>query len=606
MTRVAAGDPALYGQIVAANAEAVLDLLAEVREPAGRRDRRRRRRGPGRRWSAARGGRRRHPGHPGQARRPGAADARRSSCRCPTTPASWPGCSPTPGASEVNIEDVHIDHDPGRPVGLVELVVDEGRAEHLLGLSGIPGLGHSPVGLPAREQCQPRRIVVAVDGTSGSGKSSTSRGVADRLGLRYLDTGAMYRAMTWWMLRHGVDVHDPAAVAARCAEPRIESGTDPLGADHHRRRRGRRRAIRSDDVNAAVSPVSAVPEVRARLLGLQRAAIEAASAGPGSWSRAATSARSSGPEAPVKVYLTADPRPRAPRAARPRRAAPTSRPTRESLLARDRIDSGRAVSPLVMAEGAVHIDTTPYTLDEVIDQVVALVEPSDRERRAMTDRHAQRAAAQRPNGTRPRYLLHPLRPLARCVIRRRVEVRVHDGEKRAARRAGDLRRQPRRRRRRAAAGDLRAAAGARADQAGDVRGRWAGSCSASGQIPLDRFNTDPRRSSAACGCCATASASGSSPRAPAARASSTGSTRGAAYLALVSGAPVVPVDAVRHPRARRRQPARCRPRAEVVDMVFGAPFTFAQRRGRAPSTRSRKRPSTLAGAHARPPRPRRR
>ncbi len=60
-------------------------------------------------------------------------------------------------------------------------------------------------------------IVVAVDGTSGSGKSSTSRGVADRLGLRYLDTGAMYRAMTWWMLRHGVDVHDSGAVAARCA-----------------------------------------------------------------------------------------------------------------------------------------------------------------------------------------------------------------------------------------------------------------------------------------------------------------------------------------------------------------------------------------------------
>ena len=71
-------------------------------------------------------------------------------------------------------------------------------------------------------------LVVAVDGTSGSGKSSTSRGVADRLGLRYLDTGAMFRAMTWWMLRQGVDVHDPAAVAARCHEPEIVSGTDPL------------------------------------------------------------------------------------------------------------------------------------------------------------------------------------------------------------------------------------------------------------------------------------------------------------------------------------------------------------------------------------------
>src|SRR6195952_1111598 len=69
--------------------------------------------------------------------------------------------------------------------------------------------------------------VVAMDGPSGSGKSSTSRGVAVRLGLRYLDTGAMYRAMTWWMLRAGVDVHAAEAVAARCSEPLIEAGTDP-------------------------------------------------------------------------------------------------------------------------------------------------------------------------------------------------------------------------------------------------------------------------------------------------------------------------------------------------------------------------------------------
>ena len=71
-------------------------------------------------------------------------------------------------------------------------------------------------------------LVVAIDGPSGSGKSSTSRGVASRLGLRYLDTGAMFRAMTWWMLREGVDVHDVAAVAARVSEPAIVSGTDPL------------------------------------------------------------------------------------------------------------------------------------------------------------------------------------------------------------------------------------------------------------------------------------------------------------------------------------------------------------------------------------------
>src|SRR5918994_5120387 len=72
-------------------------------------------------------------------------------------------------------------------------------------------------------------LVVAIDGPSGSGKSSTSRGVAARLGLRYLDTGAMFRGMTWWLLREGVDVRDREAVAARAGEPEILSGTDPRG-----------------------------------------------------------------------------------------------------------------------------------------------------------------------------------------------------------------------------------------------------------------------------------------------------------------------------------------------------------------------------------------
>ena len=73
----------------------------------------------------------------------------------------------------------------------------------------------------------PAGVVVAMDGPSGSGKSSTSRGVAQKLGLRYLDTGAQFRAMTVWMLRHGGDVSDPEAVAARAGEPHLVSGTDP-------------------------------------------------------------------------------------------------------------------------------------------------------------------------------------------------------------------------------------------------------------------------------------------------------------------------------------------------------------------------------------------
>ena len=210
-------------------------------------------------------------------------------------------------------------------------------------------------------------LVVAVDGTSGSGKSSTSRGVAERLGLRYLDTGAMFRAMTWWLLREGVDVRDVAAVAAVADRPRIESGTDPLaptitvdGVDVSVE-------IRGEAVTAAVSPVSAVPEVRARLLDLQREVIgdggivvEGRDIGSVVW-----------PQAEVKVYLSADPDARAARRTAEQGGTDVAT-TQQSLLERDRIDSGRATAPLTMADGAVHVDSTHLTLDEVIETILAL------------------------------------------------------------------------------------------------------------------------------------------------------------------------------------------------------------------------------------------
>jgi CMP/dCMP kinase len=209
--------------------------------------------------------------------------------------------------------------------------------------------------------------VIAVDGTSGSGKSSTSRGVAERLGLRYLDTGAMFRAMTWWLLSEGVDVHDGEAVAAVAGRPHIESGTDPLaptitvdGVDVSVE-------IRSAEVNAAVSPVSAVPAVRTRLLDLQRQAIgeggivvEGRDIGSVVW-----------PQAEVKVYLSADPDARAERRAAEEGGTDLAS-TQQSLLERDRIDSGRATAPLTMADGAVHVDSTHLTLDEVIETILAL------------------------------------------------------------------------------------------------------------------------------------------------------------------------------------------------------------------------------------------
>lgn len=211
-------------------------------------------------------------------------------------------------------------------------------------------------------------VVVAIDGPSGSGKSSTSRGVAAKLALRYLDTGAMFRAMTWWMLEHDIDINDPAAVAAHAQQPDIVSGTDPLAPTITVDGTDVAAAIRGEDVTGAVSPVSAVPEVRERLLALQREAIgdgaivvEGRDIGSVVW-----------PQAEVKLYLTADPAARALRRAAEEGGSDLAA-TEQSLLARDKIDSGRATAPLVMADGAHHIDTTPYTLDEVIDEVVALV-----------------------------------------------------------------------------------------------------------------------------------------------------------------------------------------------------------------------------------------
>ena len=207
-----------------------------------------------------------------------------------------------------------------------------------------------------------------MDGPSGSGKSSTSRGVATALGLRYLDTGAQFRAMTQWMLDNDVDVTDHALVATLADRPVIASGTDPQdptiavdGVDVAT-------AIRTQEVTAAVSDVASVPEVRARLLALQRSLIgdggivvEGRDIGSVVW-----------PGAEVKVYLTADPSARAVRRTAENGAGSVDA-TEADLIRRDAIDSGRATAPLTVPAGAVHIDTTPYTLQEVVDRVVALV-----------------------------------------------------------------------------------------------------------------------------------------------------------------------------------------------------------------------------------------
>lgn len=222
-------------------------------------------------------------------------------------------------------------------------------------------------------------LVIAIDGTSGSGKSSTSRGVARELGLRYLDTGAMFRAVAWWVLREAIDPADEATIADRCHEPAIASGTDPDDPTIEVDRIDVGLAIRGADVNAAVSPVAAVPAVRTRLLELQRHEIASAlAAGTGIVVEGRDIGSVVAPDADLKVYLSADPAARAARRAAEEGGSDLAA-TQESLLNRDRIDSGRVTAPLVQADGAVHLDSTDLTLEQVIARIVDLARAAQEE-----------------------------------------------------------------------------------------------------------------------------------------------------------------------------------------------------------------------------------
>jgi CMP/dCMP kinase len=214
-------------------------------------------------------------------------------------------------------------------------------------------------------------FVIAVDGPAGSGKSSAARGVARALGLRYLDTGAMYRALTWWMIQQGVDVASPAAVAARARRPAIEVGTDPQapvivvdGTDVTR-------MIRTREVSNAVSGVARVPEVRAHLVAMQREIITAScQAGDGIVAEGRDIGTVVAPDAGIKVFLTASEAERARRRAADLTADPaaTVEVTQSEQQRRDRTDAPQTV----MAADAVQIDSTALGLDEVVGVIVGL------------------------------------------------------------------------------------------------------------------------------------------------------------------------------------------------------------------------------------------
>jgi len=216
-------------------------------------------------------------------------------------------------------------------------------------------------------------LVIAVDGPSGAGKSSASRGAARALGLRYLDTGSMYRALTWWLLDRGADTADPGVVARLAAEPVIEVGTDPAAPWTRVDGTDVSEAIRTREVTSAVSAVAAVPQVRARLIAMQREIIAGAG---GIVAEGRDIGTVVAPDAELKVFLTADAVERARRRARDLGADQDA--VLADLKVRDQRDSTREHSPLRPADRAVVLDSTGLTVDEVVRRIVELVQAVDR------------------------------------------------------------------------------------------------------------------------------------------------------------------------------------------------------------------------------------
>ena len=222
----------------------------------------------------------------------------------------------------------------------------------------------------------PKNPVVAIDGPAGSGKSTVARAVADALGLPSLDTGAMYRALTWAVLDAGVDPADAAAVIGVAERLDLDVGP-PVRVGG----RDVNDAIRTAGVSAAVSVVAAVPEVRVRLVAAQREWIEVHGGGVVEGRDIGTVVA---PGALLKIYLVASEEERARRRLRqddateaPGGAAPESpagdgalEATQAAIRRRDAIDSGRAASPLAAADDAVVLDTTGLDIDGVVAEVL--------------------------------------------------------------------------------------------------------------------------------------------------------------------------------------------------------------------------------------------
>jgi cytidylate kinase len=215
---------------------------------------------------------------------------------------------------------------------------------------------------------EPFSGVVALDGPSGTGKSTVARRLAVRLHARYLDTGAMYRAATVAVLRAGASLDDAVGIHRVVENCKIDISTDPGFPSVRLDGEPVDEQIRSAETTAAVSAVSAVPSVRAQLVDAQRCLIgdggivvEGRDIGSVVW-----------PTARPKVYLTASPDARARRRAGETGAAVDA--VAADIARRDGLDSSRAASPLTQAADAIELDTTDLDIDQVVQRLVELAE----------------------------------------------------------------------------------------------------------------------------------------------------------------------------------------------------------------------------------------
>jgi CMP/dCMP kinase len=204
-------------------------------------------------------------------------------------------------------------------------------------------------------------FAIAIDGPAASGKSTLARELARRLGLVMVNSGEMYRAVTWRLLEEGVDLSSEAAVVSALNKMKIDCGVDGLSSTVSIDGVDPGEALRSEVVNGNVSAVSAVPEVRERLVALQRNYLNT--------SDIVMEGRDIGtvvfPDSPYKIYVDADETVRAQRRAEVGEV--------DSVADRDRDDSQRKTAPLKVADGAVILDTSAHTIESGVDAALEIL-----------------------------------------------------------------------------------------------------------------------------------------------------------------------------------------------------------------------------------------